>query len=78
MGNVIDDIHLSKARKFKKLYALLKENEILLRIGAYQKGNDPELDEAVTKKEELENFLKQSPKELFTFEEIKNMLFNII
>jgi len=78
MGNVIDDIHLSKARKFKKLYALLKENEILLRIGAYQKGNDPELDEAVTKKEELENFLKQSPKELFTFEEIKNMLFTII
>ena len=78
MGNVVDDMHLAKARKFKKLYALLKENEVLLRIGAYQKGSDPELDEAVARKEAMENFLKQSPKELFSFDEIKNMLFNTV
>ena len=78
MGNVADEMHLEKVRKFKKLYALLKENEVLLRIGAYQKGSDPELDEAVDKKEQMENFLKQSPKELFSFEEIKNMLFSVV
>ncbi len=78
MGNVIDEIHMQKVRKFKKLYSLLKENEVLLRIGAYQKGTDPELDEAVTKKEQMENFLTQIPKQIYTFDEIKNMLFNIV
>ncbi len=78
MGNVIDETHLQKIRKFKRLYALLKENEVLLRIGAYQKGVDKELDEAVEKKEAMENFLRQTPKEIYSFEEIKNMLFNIV
>ena len=78
LGNVVDEIHLEKIRKFKRLYALLKENEVLLRIGAYQKGIDKELDEAVEKKEVMENFLRQTPKEIYSFEEIKNMLFNIV
>ena len=78
MSNVVDNIHLQKAMKFRRLYSLLKENEVLLRIGAYQKGVDKELDEAISKKEAMENFLKQSPNELYSFEEIKNMLFNIV
>ncbi len=78
MGNVVDEIHIKKAQKFKKLHSLLKENEVLLRIGAYQKGADPELDEAVTKKGQMENFLTQTPKEIYSFDEIKNMLFNIV
>ncbi len=78
LSNVIDKTHLEKIIKFKRLYALLKENEVLLRIGAYQKGADRELDEAVDKKEAMENFLKQSPNEIYSFEEIKNMLFSIV
>lgn len=78
LSNVIDKKHLEKIIKFKRLYALLKENEVLLRIGAYQKGADRELDEAVDKKEAMENFLKQSPNEIYSFEEIKNMLFSIV
>ena len=78
MSNVVDETHLQKALKFKRLYALLKENEVLLRIGAYQKGSDKELDEAVAKKDAMEKFLRQSPKEIYSFEEIKNMLFQIV
>ena len=78
MSNVVDNIHLQKAMKFRRLYSLLKENEVLIRIGAYQKGVDKELDEAISKKEAMENFLKQSPNELYSFEEIKNMLFSIV
>ena len=78
LSNVVDKEHLKKIIKFKRLYALLKENEVLLRIGAYQKGSDKELDEAVDKKETMENFLKQNPNEIYSFEEIKNMLFNIV
>ena len=78
MSNVVDKEHLQKAQKFKRLYALLKENEVLIRIGAYQKGVDPELDEAIEKKQAMENFLKQSPNELYSFDEIKQMLYNIL
>jgi len=78
LSNVVDKTHLEKIMKFKRLYALLKENEVLLRIGAYQKGADKELDEAVSKKEAMEKFLKQSPNELYSFEEIKQMLFEIV
>ena len=78
MSNVVDNIHLQKAIKFRRLYSILKENEVLLRIGAYQKGIDKELDEAIEKKEAMENFLKQSPNEIYSFEKIKNMLFNIV
>jgi len=77
MSNVVDAAHLQKAQKFKRLYSLLKENEVLIRIGAYQKGIDKELDEAVEKKEKMENFLKQTPKEIYPFEEIKNLLFSL-
>ena len=60
--------------KFKRLYSLLKENEVLLRIGAYQKGSDKELDLAISKKEFMENFLKQSSEETFALEEVEELL----
>jgi len=61
MSDVVDEEHQQNAMKFKRMFSLLKENEVLIRIGAYTKGNDPELDEAIDKKEEMYSFLKQSP-----------------
>lgn len=61
--------HQEAARKFRRLYALLKENEILIRIGSYQKGNDPELDEAIDKKTYMQNFITQGENELSSFDE---------
>jgi flagellum-specific ATP synthase len=78
MGNVVNKEHLSLAQKFKYLYSLLKENEVLIRIGAYQQGVDRDLDEAIEKKEAMENFLKQNPDELYKFEETLNLLKNIL
>jgi flagellum-specific ATP synthase len=78
MGNVVDKTHLQLAQRFKYLYSLLKENEVLIRIGAYQKGVDKDLDEAINKKESMENFLKQNPEELYKYEEILNLLKSVI
>ncbi|WP_457596864.1 flagellar protein export ATPase FliI [Hydrogenimonas sp.] len=72
-SRVIDDVtapeHLEAARRFRRLLATLKENEMLVRIGAYQRGSDPQLDEALAKREAMEEFLKQRADEAVSFEE---------
>jgi len=78
MGDVISDEHKKAVMKFKKLYALYKENEVLIRIGAYTKGVDAELDEAVSKIENMKNFMAQGAEEIYSYEEIEKMLLEII
>ncbi|ELB3248729.1 flagellar protein export ATPase FliI [Campylobacter coli] len=77
MGDIISPEHKLWARKFKRLNSLLKKNEVLLRIGAYQKGSDKELDEAIAKKEFMQKFLGQNPEESFEFEETIRLLSQI-
>ncbi len=69
MNDIISKEHALAARKFRRLYTLLKENEMLIRIGAYIKGSDVELDEAIEKKEAMEAFLMQDAGEIAAFEE---------
>ncbi len=69
MGDVANEEHIQAARKFRRLYSLLKENEVLIRIGAYQAGSDKDLDEAIAKKTEMEEYLKQGYNEAITYEE---------
>ncbi|TKX29612.1 flagellar protein export ATPase FliI [Campylobacter sp. MIT 12-5580] len=74
MNDIITPEHKLAARKFKRLNSLLKENEVLLRIGAYQRGSDKELDEAIAKKDFMQNFLTQTPEESFEFNNIIEIL----
>ena len=74
MSDIASKEHRANAAKLKRLYSLLKENEVLLRIGAYQKGSDKELDLAISKKEFIDNFLKQDAEEGFSFEQTQELL----
>ncbi|MBP9492385.1 MAG: flagellar protein export ATPase FliI [Sulfurospirillum sp.] len=78
MGDVIEVEHKKAAQKFKRLSSILKENEVLVRIGAYEKGNDKELDLALSKKDKMNLFLQQNPEEIFEFETTINELKQII
>lgn len=78
MSDVTNAEHLKAASKFRRLYALLKENEVLIRIGAYTKGADKELDEALAKKDAMESFLKQDFKDIVTYEESVQNLINLM
>jgi flagellum-specific ATP synthase len=78
MGDIITSEHKNLVMKFKKLYALYKENEVLIRIGAYQKGVDKELDEAVDKIEKMKQFMLQTPDEQFNFEQTIQILKSIM
>lgn len=70
MSDVITKEHKENATKFKRLYSMLKENEVLIRIGAYQKGSDPDLDLAINKKQFMDSFMKQAPEEGFAYDDI--------
>ena len=59
MNDIISEEHLKAVMRFRRLYTLLRENETLIRIGAYTKGTDRELDEAINKKESMEQFMSQ-------------------
>ncbi len=78
MNDIISKEHALAARKFRRLYTLLKENEMLIRIGAYTKGADAELDEAIEKREAMEAFLIQDAKEIADFEESVSRLIELM
>jgi flagellum-specific ATP synthase len=78
MSDVVDKEHLKNSIEFKKLYALLKENEVLIRIGAYTKGSDEELDRAIEKRSSMEDFLRQDSDSSFEFSNSIKLLKDII
>ena len=77
MSDIISPEHLKAVFKFRRLYTILKENEVLIRIGAYQKGSDPELDEAINKKAEMEKFLTQKSTMINEFSDTLESLLKI-
>ncbi len=74
MNDIITPEHFEDARKFRKLYTLLKENEMIIRIGAYTKGSDSELDEAIDKKQMMNDFLSQGANFSLSYEESSQAL----
>jgi len=78
MNDIVTKEHLLAVMKFRRLYTLLKENEVLIRIGAYTKGSDPELDEAINKKESMDTFLRQDSNLVNPFMESVNSIVSIM
>jgi len=78
MNDIISDEHKKAVIKFRRLYTLLKENETLIRVGAYAKGTDKELDEAIDKKEAMESFITQNATESMGFEDGVKMLLELM
>lgn len=78
MGDVAQKEHILAARKFRRLYSMLKENEVLIRIGAYQAGSDKEIDEAIAKKSDMEDYLRQNYDESWDYTKSVNWLIELM
>lgn len=63
MPAVCTSEHVRKAQRLRELLAVFDRCEDLMRIGAYQKGSDPLLDEAAALMPRLEKFLRQDASE---------------
>jgi len=59
MPAVCSPEHLEKVRRLRKLLAAYTASEDLIRVGAYQKGFDPVLDQAIEVIPALTKFVQQ-------------------
>jgi ATP synthase in type III secretion protein N len=62
MTHVVDPSHAKQAANIRKWLALLNEVELLVRLNEYEKGSDVEVDLALSKKQEIIDFLVQDSK----------------
>lgn len=59
MPAVVDTAQLASARRFRQLYSSYRQNRDMISVGAYQKGSDPRVDEAIARWPEVAGFLNQ-------------------
>jgi flagellum-specific ATP synthase len=68
MPDVTDVTHRMKAGQVRGWLATARDSDDLVSVGAYVKGSNPRIDEALAKKDSVEAFLRQSVEESSSFE----------
>lgn len=68
MPNLAKPDHLKNAANLRRLLAAYARAEDLIRLGAYQRGSDTEIDGAIEALPKIESFLRQSGADLSSFE----------
>jgi flagellum-specific ATP synthase len=69
--------HLAKVQRLRHMLADYTRSEDLIRIGAYQKGSDPDLDRAMQVIPNLRAFARQGPVELPLLEQTVESLLTL-
>ena len=69
MPHIVTEPHLQGAMRVKQLYSRYQQNRDLIAVGAYTKGTDPELDQAIALIPAINDFLRQSLTESFTLDQ---------
>ena len=59
MHNVVSREHFEQARRFRAINSRYERGKDLIQIGAYVRGSDPSLDEAVAQHDAMTQFLQQ-------------------
>ncbi len=77
MSNLVSDEHKEAAGKLREVLARYSEAEDLINIGAYVKGSNPKIDEAIAKIDAVNDFLKQGTYEKVSFEDMLDQLMSI-
>ncbi|HTI18310.1 MAG TPA: EscN/YscN/HrcN family type III secretion system ATPase [Trinickia sp.] len=78
MGQVASEEHMQLAAQFRRLMATYQEIELLVRVGEYQRGQDPVADEALARKAAMRDFLCQSVGTSSDFQETVSLLWNTV
>lgn len=69
MPRVVDEAHLRAAGQLRKLLAKYQDIELLLQLGEYKRGTDPDADAAIARIGAIRELLQQPAHELVGFEQ---------
>lgn len=78
MNDIVTDEHKSLSSRFKSILSVYEESEDLINIGAYARGSNPKIDEAILLHEDMINYIQQGVNESYNFEDTYEMLKNIL
>jgi flagellum-specific ATP synthase len=78
MPMVTSPEHQQLAQQLKQSYSLYQQNKDLISIGAYTKGTDPRIDQAIRLLPVINYFLQQQMREVIPYEQSLNQLQEII
>jgi flagellum-specific ATP synthase len=59
MPAICDREMLAAANRFRRWWTLFQQNQDLINVGAYQRGANVDLDEAISRRPEMERYLRQ-------------------
>ncbi len=77
MSSITESDHKQVAGQLKNVLATYREAEDLINIGAYKEGSNRSIDFAIKKIDLVNEFLRQSTEEKFTFEESVSIIKDI-
>ena len=78
MSDIVTKDHKKLANQIKKIMAVYRESEDLINIGAYVRGSNPDIDDAISKIRSINQFVTQETDEHFSFNEVSQMMQNIL
>ncbi|NKE05274.1 flagellar protein export ATPase FliI [Bacillus selenatarsenatis] len=78
MNNIVSDEHVKAAERLRELLSTYINAEDLINIGAYKKGTSGEIDEAILRYPQIQNFLKQGTNERVSINESVQELLQLV
>ena len=78
MSAVVSPEHVKIVHKFKQIMSIYQRNRDLIAVGAYQRGNDPTIDDAIERYPWLESYLRQGVDTPVSFDQSVNELHAIL
>lgn len=78
MPQVVDAEHLQRAQQFKQIYATYRQNQDLISVGAYSRGSDPLIDEAIAMYPVLQQLLRQGMDDALDWQQSEQRLQQVI
>lgn len=67
MDQISSDEHIQASRWLKRLYSIYEKNRDLITVGAYARGSDRQIDEAIALRPHIAEFLQQGMNKPFNF-----------
>lgn len=74
MSEITSDDQQQVASKLRNLLSIYNQNYDLISIGAYKRGANPMLDDAITKISKINEFLNQKVNECYSYDEIISLM----